>query len=147
MKKFVVRALILSGTLVCSLLFAGGARFLLQIENNMDFYRDKQTNLYWAKEYATGKTCQQAFSYCEELNYGGFTDWRLPNVNELVGLINTGKSDPATDLPNTPSDWFWSSSSTAVLGNYKWIVLFDVGHGRASNDYKGNGHYVRCVRP
>ena len=105
---------------------------------------DMATGLMWQGNYVTQKTWQQALAYCEGLNYGGFSDWRLPNINELKSLINYNKDVPASDFPNMPPDWFWSSSSVSGGSDGAWGVDFDYG-----GVYYGDaGHHsdARCVR-
>ena len=41
-----------------------------------------------------------AITYCEGLDYGGQTDWRLPNAKELYSLIDLGRFNPS--LPAEP---------------------------------------------
>ena len=99
----------------------------------------------WQKEYVTGKTWQQALKYCEDSTYAEYSDWRLPNKNELASLVNYEKSgSPYSYFPDMPSDWFWSSS-TNVYGTYfAWHVGF--GYGDVYNYYKTYNYLVRCVR-
>ena len=143
MKKFFLISILLTSFLIGNLLFAGG-RFLLLTAYGKDYYKDSQTNLFWTGECEADKTWQQALIYCEELDYAGFTDWRLPNMNELANLINPNKYKPATDLPHTPSKWFWSSSSYAGPASYAWIV--DFYNGNVDDDGKDVDGFVRCVR-
>ena len=47
-------------------------------EGNEKVVFDSSTNLVWQKEYAENKTWEEALSYCENLEYAGKSDWRLP---------------------------------------------------------------------
>ena len=107
---------------------------------------DSVTGLMWQKTYVTGKTWKEALKYCEDLTYAGKSDWRLPNKNELVTLVNYGKFSPASNFPDIPSDaWFWAS--TTVPGeHYKaWRVYIANGSARGLINKTGTS-YVRCVR-
>ena len=42
---------------------------------------------------------QYALDFCESLNYAGYTDWRLPNINELIS-IHDPLLRPALSLPD-----------------------------------------------
>jgi len=107
--------------------------------------KDSTTGLMWQKEYVTGKTWQQALKYCEDSTYAGYSDWRLPNKNELASLLDPGKSGaPYSNFPDMPSDWFWSSSTSYYNTNIAWGVHFN--DGGVSYYYKTYNYYVRCVR-
>ena len=106
---------------------------------------DNRTGLMWQKEYVTDKTWQQALKYCEDLSYAGYSDWRLPNKNELASLVNYEKSgSPYSYFPDMPSNYFWSSSTRVRSTDSAWYVSFYYGY--VSNDFKTFYKYVRCVR-
>ena len=115
---------------------------------------DTKTGLMWQKEYIylDDKTWQDAFPYCQSLNtgtepYAGYTDWRLPNKNELASLLDPGKSStPYSNFPDMPGNVFWSSSTYDVNGKTDaWAVSFLRGHLTNQNKVAIKG-YVRCVR-
>ncbi|MGI6393513.1 MAG: DUF1566 domain-containing protein [bacterium] len=106
--------------------------------------KDSETGLEWTKEYVSGKTWQQALDYCETLDYGGYTDWRLPTISELRTLINRNRCAPASGFPDMPSSYFWSSSSYVYGPNYAWGVDFSNGYVYYYN--KTNTYYAGCVR-
>ena len=120
-----------------------------------DIVTDKTTGLIWQRsndtydiyDDANKKTWQDALKYCEELTYAGFSDWRLPNRNELASLIDINSYNPATHFPEVIpagySLYFWSSS-TRLYSNYAWSINFsDGGVSGSSPSYTD---YVRCVR-
>jgi hypothetical protein len=69
---------------------------------------------------------QKALDYVKKLNtesYLGFSDWRLPNMDELASLYDYSKSNPATALSFTGlSTTYWSSSSYAGDTTQAWTV-------------------------
>lgn len=105
---------------------------------------DTKTELVWQKSYVSAKTWQEALVYCENLTYAGYSDWRLPDKNELASLVNYEKYNPASDFPDMPSNYFWSSSTFVYNAGYAWYVHFS--NGRVSSNTKTNSYYVRCVR-
>ena len=110
-----------------------------------DILTDNRTGLMWQKEHVADKTWQQALKYCENSTYAGYSDWRLPNKNELASLLDPGKSvDPYSNFPDMPSSWFWSSSTYVRYTNNAWYV--DFNSGGVSNYNKTYDTYVRCVR-
>lgn len=114
---------------------------------------DSSTTLQWQDDSTAGSTAmhwEAAIMECETLTLGDYTDWRLPNINELLTIINPGKSDPVVDpvFQNKAENSFYYSSTT--LDNDKtfaWVV-----HSLDGNDdYVGKapewaGHVVMCVR-
>ena len=114
---------------------------------------DSRTNLEWQDDYSDNSnslkqtTWQNAIDYCENLNLDGKSDWRLPNTNELVSLVDDKKYNPSIDaiFQNTNSSNSWSSTTDVNNVNDAWIVSFDYGH-QDYNGTKANSYYVRCVR-
>ena len=124
---------------------ATSANFTTQTISGKVVVTDSKTGLMWQKEYETDKTWQDALKYCKDLTYAGYSDWRLPNKNELASLINYEKSGaPYSYFPDTLSTSFWSSSTYAPNTSRAWVVYFYSGHVLISN--KTNDLNVRCVR-
>ena len=83
--------------------------------------------------------------------YAGYTDWRLPNANELMSIVDYGTAATAkingTYFPACVAGWYFSSTSLPHYPTYKWVVDFTTGQ-LAANTYSQGGiaHYIRCVR-
>ncbi len=80
-------------------------------------------------------------------SFAGFSDWRLPNQNELLSIVEYGAYSPAINnamFPSSRNRQLWSSSSNAGNSGYAWIVDFYYGEGSDYNKHKDNG--VRLVR-
>lgn len=85
---------------------------------------------------------------CENLNLGGKSDWRLPNIYELTTLLDNIKKEKPyiiNGFQNMVSDFYWSSSSTTYK-NYAWHVFFYDDGGYVGNGTRNSSGYVRCVR-
>jgi hypothetical protein len=88
-----------------------------------------------------------AAAYCDGLTWGGQSDWYLPDVRQLPGIADAGRTSPAinpTAFPATPSLEFWSSSSYSGSSSYAWAVYFSRGNVIHSN--KSYSYRVRCIR-
>jgi len=88
-----------------------------------------------------------AIDYCENtLALGGYTDWRLPNRNELLSIVDYSQVNPAiySVFANKSSDGYWSSTTYAGNTSIAWDVWFERGYSSLS--MKINKEYVRCVR-
>ena len=120
---------------------------------------DKTTGLIWKQcaegrsgadcltGSATGFTWQQALQHAETAVFAGSSAWRLPNIKELASLVEQRCYLPAINsrfFPNTPSNWFWSSSPCAYDSHDAWNVGFT--YGDDGDDDKGDANYVRLVR-
>jgi Protein of unknown function (DUF1566) len=55
---------------------------------------DTRTNLMWAARDSGGAGIdwRGAKEYCENYRGGGYTDWRMPTLNEVAGLYNQNES-------------------------------------------------------
>ena len=107
--------------------------------------KDSLTGLIWQKTYKDGvKKFADALSTCEDLDYAGFTDWRLPNKNELASIANYAKYRPASDFPGMPNWTFRTSTTDTKTNSSAWYVIFSES---IVNPYaKTNSDSVRCVR-
>ena len=111
---------------------------------------DNRTGLMWLKTYdSSGGTWKEAIKFCEDLDYAGYSDWRLPNKNELVSLLDYDKSDaPYSNFPGMHPFLFWSSSTAVADDDYLNAWSVDFGRGDVTGGIKIILHcnYARCVR-
>jgi len=85
---------------------------------------DNTTGLMWQKQDdGEQRTWKEAMAYAKALALAGHTDWRLPTVAELVGIVDYRRHSPAIDtavFPGTASSGYWSSSSYASSTDGAW---------------------------
>ena len=88
-----------------------------------------------------------ALQYCESLSFAGHSDWRLPNIHELLSIVNQGRWSPTIDpVFGAVSNHYWSSSSGVILPGYAWCVYFKTGLYDYGGGGKGSLHHIRAVR-
>jgi len=102
--------------------------FVVGTGTEADCVTDKLTGLMWARAPdSIPTTWTNALASANGLTLCGFSDWRLPNVNEIESLVNSGAANQATFL-NTQgfngvvASSYWSSSSYAGSAGSAWTV-------------------------
>ncbi len=154
----------------------GGAAFHNQeyVDNGDGTVSDKVTGLLWQQHLNFEQyNWDDALKYCNNLDYAGRTDWRLPNIKEGISIVNYNKFSPSIDLeffPNTPADKFFWTSSTHIAGPTmffrplperkkhqtqedmdlrgkfdinKWFVGYQIGNGQGA--HRDSEFWARCV--
>lgn len=111
---------------------------------------DNNTKLEWQRTVSSEVfNWNEAKIYCDDLDYDGYTDWRLPSESELLTLVHFEKTDPAIDtkyFPDTPSENFHSSNINVSNTALSWGVNFKHGESEYHIDINEKSSYVRCVR-
>lgn len=110
---------------------------------------DNRTGLMWSLETRHSDSWKDAQKVPATIKAAGFTDWRMPTVEELFLLADRTRCDPAIDtefFPGCPLDWFHTSTvdcESPLLCS--WFVYFfeDGSAGRGEQSYSG---FVRAVR-
>lgn len=141
---------------------------------------DSSTGLMWKQcsEGQSGSQCSQSevkrYTWRQAMNlkgsrFAGYSDWRLPTLEELRSLVYCSNGIPASEawdnfcsgkndrsgeyvrptirrdfFPNTEDSYYWSSSPYTNDRPNAWLVNFD--HGYVFANYKGYDLYVRLVR-
>jgi hypothetical protein len=122
-------------------------RFTVGTGTKDECVTDKLTGLMWAKNANPigQKTWQEALDYIAAYpNSGGgmcgYTDWRLPNINELAVLFNSSMADMSVWLniqgfSNVQNDsHYWSSTTNA--GNPNGAGCVNINAGIVNGDGK-----------
>lgn len=128
---------------------------------------DTRTNLMWDRCSwgQTGANCtgtsasfnwsqmNSAVATANAQNYKGYSDWRMPDFNEIKTLIESCRMNPAintTVFPNTPSNWYWSMPVIPTeVEDTAGVYFFDgyaYGYGHRNNQGFGRVRLVRDVR-
>ena len=114
---------------------------------------DITTGLMWDKRETMPMTWEKALACCENLDLAGYDDWRLPNIRELLSLVDDSRHEPSIGeplihtacFPGCRPSPYWSSTTHSLYPGFAWYVEFDDGqvHG---GGHKGRRYHVRPVR-
>lgn len=125
-------------------------RFTVGTGATADCVTDNLTGLMWmGTPNSTPDAWADALASANNLTLCGFSDWRLPNINELESLVNSEVANQATFLnargfAGVQANLYWSSSSLAGNAAFAWVVGMS-----ASNVSSGNktlSYYIWPVR-
>jgi hypothetical protein len=128
-------------------------------DNNNGTVTDNLTGLIWQKNAnAFGyKSWNEALDYANNLQSGdyGLTDeskagdWRLPNIRELLSLVDYGRYVPGVPVDHPfielQGTYYWSSTTYASGPNNAWALYINYSYTN-TYDKTDNGCCVWCVR-
>ncbi|RWX51747.1 pre-peptidase C-terminal domain-containing protein, partial [Candidatus Electrothrix marina] len=117
-----------------------------------------------------------AETYCDDLQLGGYTDWRMPTFDELnslvvcsngaptppplfsflgcrdaVGDFTTPTMDPVFDAAYITAPYigygiYWTSTENGTQTDNVWIISFNYGQNAVVEKIEDSLYIVRCVR-
>jgi len=131
-----------------------------------DVIIDASTGLQWMRiDSGSEMIWTDALAYCEDLQYGGHDDWRLPNAKELHSIVDYSRSPDttssaaideifeATTIENESGEndfpWYWTSTThkafvstslgfAAPPGRSSVYISF----GRSLGNYLNDGNWI-----
>ena len=89
-------------------------------------------------DLGSNMTWQQALDACNNLTYGGYSDWILPS-KDVLNTMYIHKNE----IGGFSSTYYWSSTESSSSG-YAWYQNFSSGSQSTYSKYDTNR--VRCVR-
>jgi hypothetical protein len=112
--------------------------------------QDPTTLLEWQRADDGNRRDQKGgMDYCAGLQLGGLSGWHLPNISELLSIVqydavnaNGVAIDPA--FQNPKADLYWSSTQNEGAPTLSWSVTFNLGVVDGIS-VTGLG-FARCVR-
>lgn len=91
-----------------------------------------------------------AVTHCANLSTAGYGDWRVPSIQELMTLIDYGRSSPAIDTTIFPDakrgPYRTTNASAWASGSYVWVVNFEAGNVYGDGTPMSSTALFRCVR-
>ena len=119
-----------------------------------DTVLDNATGLCWQKnDSGSTKTWSDALSYCNNLNHGVYSDWRLPTLLEADSMMDFSCTDSSlshcfSDFQNNALDWtsgfYWAG--TTYPDSTDGAYMINPFYGDMDGGNKDFSYYVRCVR-
>lgn len=113
-----------------------------------DIVIDHLTGLFWTRDScpAGKKNWHDALKYCNDLRLGGYDDWRMPNVFEMLSIVCYGFDSPAMVNTSGDSQWkegdpfrgvmnelYWTSTAEEPRSDHSYVV--DMNYGTLKTDY------------
>ena len=119
-----------------------------------DVVTDNLTGLIWIRLPDNDhRTWEEALTYSNNLSLCGYSNWRLPNINELGSMIHNGEPDTAVWLNTaftSPSfigvESFFHWSSTTDRSARGTAMVVDMWDGSIENHPKSESYYAWPVR-
>ena len=106
------------------------------------FDTDGHVAWHQALSFVEGITVTGTYSNCS----AGFSDWRLPNVQELQSVIDYGRTNPALPsghpFTNVYSGGYWSSSTDHAATVMGWYVDLSYGQVNYANKSSSGSEYA-----
>jgi hypothetical protein len=127
-----------------------GLRKAGPLQPTTDTVQDSTTGLEWQRaDDGNRRTQKQSMDYCADLQLGGLSGWHLPNISELLSIVqydainaNGVAIDPS--FQNAKADLYWSSTQNEGAPTLSWSITFNLGVVDGIS-VTGLG-FARCVR-
>jgi formylglycine-generating enzyme required for sulfatase activity len=118
-------------------------------EDNLDgTVADLSTELVWQQvNDEVERTWGEALAYCQQLELGDQSDWRLPNAKEVYTLADFKGVTWSVNEDYFPpaSGRYWTSTSFSG-GDHAYGIQVNAALGAFGSDEKQQTWFVRCVR-
>ena len=122
--------------------------FTVKTVSGKNIVVDNNTGLEWQQTISEDSFIwKDALSHCENLEYGGYSDWRLPTPQELLTIVDNSKyalTIDSTYFPNMKNT-FWTGQENS--GDTSRGFYFSAYYGGVWRDkLKTETSNVICVR-
>ncbi len=119
---------------------------------------DIQTGIIWDKNVSDNLSYQDAITFCNNLQRGGFTDWRAPTAFEVKTIIDYGCASQNSRCEDTLKNaaFNWDSGTNALRSStnlfstfsFSYVTIFDIGLIGITTYFFNNiwALPIRCVR-
>ena len=130
--------------MLCIFLFSEAKQF----EKSKNIVIDIEHNLMWQDNNEVTQYLETSITaevYCETMILNGYTDWRVPNIYELLSVIDVKEKNAINKkfLYVNPNIY---NTSSSFIENDDFFLGVDFKSGVILTDKKINENYIRCVR-
>ena len=127
------------------------------IDNEDGTITDSSSDLMWSTEINGPMTWKEALAYCQNMTKAGHNDWRLPNKNELLSIVDYTRLYP-TDAaavdpifsesadPELLRLQYWTSTTYFTNPENAYTIDFSNGACFSNNKIFAENIMVRAVR-
>ena len=118
-----------------------------------DVVNDTGTGLFWERTpHSIWDTHAASKAYCAALSLGGYDDWRMPSIEEMLTISEPERLWPSINTSDFPGDegiesgWFWSATPYPMPQTYHYAPGLNFGGVYSMGQYEDAPLLVRCVR-
>ncbi len=114
-------------------------------DDKREIVLDKKSNKFYYDSTPSAKMdYHSAIEYCNNMDYLGYSDWRVPTKDELKSLLDLARRKITIKhaFQNIQKGIYWSATKDRY--EQAWYIDFDLGrYNTAKYDHK---YYVICVK-
>lgn len=121
------------------------------VDSGEGYIVDEETGVIW-QEGDSGDTMRwnDSIAYCDDLSLAGFTDWRLPTINEAITYVDYSSPTLVNSLFTSGSWCYWSETTVSIGSSAYGVCFYSPGFVGEIYPYSksggGPGYRARCVR-
>ena len=111
---------------------------------------DKATNLMWQQGGSNNEMiinhAKQYIAELNRINFAGYSDWRLPTLEEAMSLMEPEKNSSDLHIDSvfdSKQKYIWTNNQINDSKRRRWAVYFNYGDSILAVHYN---RYVRAVR-
>ncbi len=90
--------------------------------------KDSSTGLMWSEKACYNMSWEMAVNYCDELKKSGYSDWRMPDIDELKNCseTETGGECPISESDGVLSQLYVTSCMGCGYGSFDKLNDADI---------------------
>jgi hypothetical protein len=126
---------------------SGGRALCVRHSGEEKTWLDPKTNLMWMLHDNGGNVSwNEAMSYCQHLRLEGYSNWRLPGIDELKGIYEPSISQQYKIGGGIQLSNAWTWSATRKDEKAAWYFDFNLGNPSFGYRFENPTWRALCVR-